>query len=162
MAQWVKNLTTVTQVTAEVQVQFLAWDTGSKDLGPRQVIAVASIPGLGISICHRCGHKKEKEGKIFSISTLVRNVWMASCFFFFLIEVQLTYSIMLVSGIKQSDLVIHICIYSFIKILFHYGLLEKHLLLYSKSSLFICLIFGGVHLLTPYSQIIPPSLLCLW
>ena len=32
MAQWVKNLTTVAWVTAEVRVQFLSWHNGLKDL----------------------------------------------------------------------------------------------------------------------------------
>ena len=37
MAQWVKNLTTATQVTAELRVQSLAWHSGLKDLVLQQL-----------------------------------------------------------------------------------------------------------------------------
>jgi len=44
--------------------------------------------------------------------------------FFFLIEVQLVNNIVLVSGVQQSDLIIHMYVQIFFKILFHYRLLQ--------------------------------------
>ena len=37
MAQWVKNLTAVARVAAEVRVQSLAWCSGEKDLAALQL-----------------------------------------------------------------------------------------------------------------------------
>ena len=59
MAQWVKNQ--VTQwVAAEVQVQSLCWCSGIR---VRHCYGCNSdtIPGLGISICHRCKRLKKKK-----------------------------------------------------------------------------------------------------
>ena len=48
----------------------------------------------------------------------------ASLFFFFLIDVELIYNVVLVSGVQQSESVIHICLYILFQILFHYRLLQ--------------------------------------
>ena len=67
---------------------------------------------------------------------------------------------MLVSGIQQSDSVIHkyifICIHVLFHILFHYGLLQDiEYVLYSRTSLFIYFIYSNLYLLIPNSLFIP-------
>ena len=59
---------------------------------------------------------------------------------FFLIEVQLIYNVVLVSGIQQSDSVIHIHIPILFQILFPFRLLQniEFPVLYSRSLLVIC------------------------
>ena len=50
-----KNLTVVSQVTAEMLVQFLAQNSGLKDPALPQLWLEFS-PWLGTSICHGCSH----------------------------------------------------------------------------------------------------------
>ena len=62
MAQWGKNLNTVTWGDAEVQVRALVWHSGLKDLALVQLCMGHSCgsdltSGLETSICHGCGHK---------------------------------------------------------------------------------------------------------
>ena len=69
-----------------------------------------------------------------------------------LIEVYLIYNIVLVSGIQQSDLVIHICIYLYsfcisFPLWFITRFLIWFLMLYSKTLLFIYFIYDSVHFL---------------
>ena len=59
MVQWVKNLTAVARVTAEVQVQPSAWCSGLKDPACHSC-GSDSVTGLGTYIC--CGHKEKKGG----------------------------------------------------------------------------------------------------
>ena len=66
MAQQVKNLTAAVQVAVEVQVQSPAQHSGLKDLVLLELSVDCScgwnsIPGLGIFICHGCGHKILKK-----------------------------------------------------------------------------------------------------
>ena len=71
----------------------------------------------------------------------------------YFIEVQLIYSVVLISAVQQSDSVIHIYIY----ILFHYGLSQdtEFPVLYSRTLLFIPPIYNSLHLLMPHSQPFP-------
>jgi len=63
VVQWVKNLTAAARVASEVHLQSLAWHSELKDqqgllhcgVGPS--FGLDSIPGPGMSICHRCAHK---------------------------------------------------------------------------------------------------------
>ena len=62
---WVKNLTTVAQVTGEVQVQAPAGCSGLRiwhccSCGAGSGCGSGSIPGLGTSICQGCGHKNNQ------------------------------------------------------------------------------------------------------
>ena len=69
---------------------------------------------------------------------------------------------MLVSGIQQSDSVIHIHVSILFQILFPFRLLqsiEQSLVLYSRSLLVICFIYGSGYLWIPNSQFIPHPLL---
>ena len=62
MAQWVKNLTAMAEVTVKVQVRFPTQRRGLKDPAlPR--CGLDSILGPGTSMCHGCGHKKTKKKK---------------------------------------------------------------------------------------------------
>ena len=61
-------------------------------------------------------------------------------FIFFFIEIQLIYNVVLVSSVQQRDSVIHIYIYTFFYILFHYKLLQD--IQYS----FLCYTVGSLHL----------------
>ena len=84
--QQVKNLTTVTPVATKAQVQSPAWCSGLKDSVLLQLGIVCScgwdsVPGLGTSICHKCGHKIIKTLKnkilIYIISHFVNNLrWL--------------------------------------------------------------------------------------
>ena len=70
MVNWFKNLIAVALVPAEVRVRSPARCSGLKDLAwpHKQYMSqlhLDSIPGLGTSICHRCGHKKKKTEGIF-------------------------------------------------------------------------------------------------
>ena len=60
MAQWVRNPAAVALVTEEAQVQSLAGCSRLKDPALLQLLGQNcgsdSVPGLGTSICHRCGH----------------------------------------------------------------------------------------------------------
>ena len=63
---WVKNLTTVAWVTAEVPVWSPVWNSGLKDTallpkGLGHSCGSDSIPGLGTSICHGAVIKKKKK-----------------------------------------------------------------------------------------------------
>ena len=63
VAEWVKNLTPVAQVTAEVWVWSLAWHSRLKDpalpqLQHRSQLRLKFNPRAGTSICCECGHKK--------------------------------------------------------------------------------------------------------
>ena len=64
---------------------------------------------------------------------------------FFLIEVQLIYNIVIVSGVQHSDSV-------FLQIIFHQSLLQGngYTSLYSKSLLFIYFIYSSLYLLIAY------------
>ena len=59
--QWVKNPTTVTQVTTEAQVRSPAQHSGLKDPMCHSRSS-DSVPVLRTSICYRCGHLKKKIG----------------------------------------------------------------------------------------------------
>lgn len=53
----------------------------------------------------------------------------------------------------------HIYVYILFKILFHYSLLQEADHSYTVNPLLsICFVYGRVHLLSPYSQRIPPPL----
>ena len=61
VAQWVKNLTAVAQVSAEAQVQSPGPCSGLKDpvwllLWHRSSCGLDSVPGTGTSMCCRCSH----------------------------------------------------------------------------------------------------------
>ena len=58
MVQWVKNLNAVAQVAEETQVRSMAQCSGLKDPALLQCCRMDSVPGLGMSICCRCGGKK--------------------------------------------------------------------------------------------------------
>ena len=65
------------------------------------------------------GHTTNQNSRIRGWRMLGRQ---GSLFYFiFLIEVEFIFNVVLVSGVQQSDSVIHICI--LFHILFHYGLL---------------------------------------
>ena len=68
-------------------------------------------------------------------------------FFFNSIGVQLTYKVVLVSSVQQRDSVIHI--FLLFQILFLYSLLKniEFLVLYSRSLLIICFIYGSICML---------------
>ena len=55
LAQWVKNPTAATQVTAKAWVYSLAWHSGLKD----------PVPAQGTSICHRGGQEKKTKTNIY-------------------------------------------------------------------------------------------------
>ena len=66
MVQWVKNPTAMARVAAEAQVRSSARFIWLKDLlllllWCKMQLWLHSIPGLGTSICLRCGHKKNKK-----------------------------------------------------------------------------------------------------
>ena len=86
-------------------------------------------------------------------------------FFYFLIEAQLIYSIVLVSGVQQwfSYVYIYIYIHILFHILFHYNYktLNIILLLHIRTLLFPLFIYSSLYLLIPNSQYIPPYPLSL-
>ena len=68
MAQWIKDLTTATQIAAEAWVSFPAQQSGLKIrhchtccISPS--CSLNSIPGLGTSICRGCGWGEKKKQK---------------------------------------------------------------------------------------------------
>ena len=68
MTYWVKNPTVAAQVAVEVRVRSLAQHSGLRiwcccNCGVDDSCNSDSIPGLGISICHGCGHKKGSDSK---------------------------------------------------------------------------------------------------
>ena len=73
------------------------------------------------------------------------------------IEIQLIYNVVLVSGVQQSDSVIYT--YLLLQILFHYRLLQ-----YSeyRSLLFIYYIYSSLYLLISNSYLILPTPFSLW
>ena len=72
-----------------------------------------------------------------------------SCFF--LIGVWLIYSVVLVSGVQQSDSVIHTFFLRFFSIASYYWTLNIAACAVHRSWLFICFICSGVYILTPNS-----------
>ena len=62
MAQWVKNLTAAACAAMEVQVQSPPRCSGVKGSRVAATVAWDSVPARGTSICHGCGHKKNKKG----------------------------------------------------------------------------------------------------
>lgn len=68
MGQWIKNLPAEAQVTAAAWVPSPpqcngSWGTGSS-------CDLALIPGLGTSICHRCGKKKNSSQLIYILNPI--------------------------------------------------------------------------------------------
>ena len=69
VAQWVKNLISVTQLTVEAQIRFPAQCTGLKRIQHCNSCHVGhscgsdSIPGLGTCICCRYGNETNKKKK---------------------------------------------------------------------------------------------------
>ena len=68
VAQWIKNLTAVVWVTAEVQAQFPAQSSGLKDLMLPQ-LQLRFTPCPGTSIC--CGKPLKKKKKKTQADNLV-------------------------------------------------------------------------------------------
>ena len=86
--------------------------------------------------------------------------------FFFLIEVQLIYSVVLVSGVQQIDSVLYVYIYTHIymyvhihiyilfrsfSIMVYYKVLNIVPVLYNRTLLFIYFIYSSVYILIPNS-----------
>ena len=75
--------------------------------------------------------------------------------FFLKIKVQLIYNIVLVSGVQQSDSVIHV-FFRLFSIIGYYKTLNTVPVLYSKSLLFIYLMYNSFF--KPVLLLIPPPL----
>ena len=104
---------------------FLLWSTGQVGCagsvvvvhGPSCSETCGIFPDKGSNLCPPIGrwildHWTTKDvPDIFSLETCIS-------FFFFFIEVQLIYNVVLVSGTQQSDSAIHTCISIFSQILF--------------------------------------------
>ena len=83
-------------------------------------------------------------------------------FFLFLkknyfIEVELVYNVVLISGVQQSDSVIHICTFFFIffSVMVHHRILNIVPCAISRTLLFIHSLCNSLHLLIPNSQSTP-------
>ena len=96
--------------------------------------------------------------KICSLASLpgeLRIFYLTYFYFFYFIRVRLIYNVVLVSGVQQSDSVIHIFIV--FEILFSYRLSQQSIqsvefpVLYSRSMLVIYLIYSSVYKSIPSS-----------
>ena len=118
------------------------------------------------------GHHFQRRNKnnvdlkfYFCIFITISITFSPNSFFLKKIEVQLIYNVVLVSGVQQSDSVIHIYVYVYIyiyiyiyiyvlfQIIFPYRLLQEIEFsgLYSRSLLIIYFVYNSVYLLIPNS-----------